>query len=345
VTTSASPLQRAVPRWAGCLVVLISLALCAVAFEVVAQRGVLRREVAVVRDPDHRLPADDARAGTNSDGLRSRVEAEDLPSDGCTVLVLGDSFTYGVQLDYEQTLPQRLEALLRRRSPGVPIHAVNAGWESSSPLLGLRLLREIGRKYHPDLVLYALDMTDFRDDLQYGNLLERPGVYRLAGVAPATLLTASRLSRRTPLFEPVFRMPSDRFFIVNQPLTSSRPWMESTWSNLEALHRESDALGARFAVLVLPRNFQYSAQESPFSWEAGAYEALGPWVHEPFRYLEERSVNAGFPVVSLLPAFQRTEVFPTCFVGDPHWTPGGADVAAEAVFEAVVAGEWLAGCQ
>jgi hypothetical protein len=342
---TSSTLNRKVSPRLGCLVVLATVLVCVIVFEVVAQRGVLKREVAVVRDPDHRLPANDVKAGTNSDGLRSRVEATDLPDDGCTVFLLGDSFTYGVQLDYEQTLPQRLEARLREWAPETPVHVINAGWESSSPLLGLRLLREVGERYRPDLVLYALDMTDFRDDLQYGNLLERPGVYALSGLAPATLLTASRFSRGTPLFEPVFRMPSDRFFIVNQPLTESRPWMESAWSHLEALDRESASLGARFAVLVLPRNFQYSDRESPRSWEADAYDPQGPWIHEPFRFLEEKAADAAFPVVSLLPAFQRTSVFPTCFVGDPHWTPAGADVAAQAAFDAVMEGEWLSACQ
>lgn len=332
---------REIPRWAGCLVVLGTLALCGVVFEIVAQRGVLAREVGVVRDPDHRLPPNDPRAETNSDGLRTRYEPRDLPEEGCTVLVLGDSFTYGVQLASDETMPQQLEAMLRRHWPDRPIRVVNAGWESSSPLLGLRLLEDIGPSYRPDLVLYALDMTDFRDDLQYRNLIERPGVYRLAGLAPATLVAASRLSRGAPLYEAVFGMPSDRFFIVNQPLAESRPWMQLTWEVLEDLDRESEALGARFAVLVLPRNFQYSARESPRSWEAGAYQPLGPHVHVPFRFLEERAVGASFPVVSLLPAFQQTDVFPTCFAGDPHWTPGGARVAAAAAARAVVDGEWL----
>ena len=45
-------------------------------------------------------------------------------------------------------------------------------WVSSSPLLNLRLLRDVGHKYRPDLVVYSLDMTDFRDDLHYEHALE-----------------------------------------------------------------------------------------------------------------------------------------------------------------------------
>jgi hypothetical protein len=117
---------------------------------------------------DHRM-VPNAERRINSDGVRFASEAEDLTDDDFVVLFLGDSFTYGTLLEYEESYPYRFEALARER-PGLGnVRAVNCGWLSSSPLLNLRLLRDVGHKYRPDLVVYSLDMTDFHDDLHYAH--------------------------------------------------------------------------------------------------------------------------------------------------------------------------------
>jgi hypothetical protein len=87
-------------------------------------------------------------------------------------------------------------------------------------------------------------------------------------------------------------------------------------------------LGSRYVLVVFPRHYQYSDRESPRSWEAAEYEPLGEHVIEPFRYIEEIRDDFDFPVYSLLPDFQSTDVFPTCFENDPHWNPVGARLAA-----------------
>lgn len=92
-----------------------------------------------------------------------------------------------------------------------------------------------------------------------------------------------------------------------------------------------EELGAKYALVVFPRSYQYSDRESPRSWEAGEYEPLGEYVLEPFRYLDEIRGGFDFPVYSLLPDFQNTNVYPTCFPNDPHWNPAGARLAAGSI--------------
>ena len=340
--------KRDVPRPVGCAVVCVLIAAAWLVFEIEAQRSVLAGPTAVYRDPDHRLAPHDPRARTNGDGLRCALEAADITDDACTVLFAGDSFVFGVQVEPHEALPQRLQARLRERLGSDAIHVVNAGWESASPLLALRLLVDIGRKYRPDVVLYGFDMTDFRDDLMYRNLIGGKRLYSIAGVAPATLWLANRAARRAlpeGAYQLLFGMPSDRFFAVNRPLSQSRELMMPAWRTIREMHEfSSRELGAEFVLVVLPRNFQYSDRESPASWELGQYRNLGPFVHEPFRFFEEQAMTAEFAVYSLLPAFERTTVFPTCFTGDPHWTPAGTAVAAEALAELCLRDGWLNGC-
>jgi hypothetical protein len=89
-------------------------------------------------------------------------------------------------------------------------------------------------------------------------------------------------------------------------------------------------------LVVLPRSFQYSDREAPKDWNRNQYQILGPHALEPFRFFEELQTEVPFSVHSLLPAFQNTDVFPTCFEADSHWNDSGTTVAAEAIADALI---------
>ena len=287
-----------------------------------------------VLDVDHRFPPSNPALGTNADGIRSAREAEAFPAAGENLVFLGDSFTFGLGVTSDEAFPAVTEALLRRRLDRDDIRVANFGWTSSSPLLSRRQLEDIGARYHPDLVVFALDMTDFHDDLKYGRMLERRGLYWWYDKVPITL---HLLERHAPaIFERLYRsgtggLPRQRFFATERPLTETRDQLGPVVENLERLAGAARGMGADFAVLLLPRCFQYSAEESPGNREAAEYTVLGPHSLEPFRFFASLEGKLSFPVLSLLPAFRDTTVFPTCLADDPHWTAAGHRVAAEAI--------------
>jgi hypothetical protein len=86
-------------------------------------------------------------------------------------------------------------------------------------------------------------------------------------------------------------------------------------------------------LVILPRSFQYSALESPDSWEKNAYQNLGRYVHEPFNYFERVRDEVDYPIYPLLTDFQETDVFPTCFIDDPHYNASGAHLAAARIYK------------
>ncbi len=338
---------KRMPRSLGCLVLSAAVLSAGWILEKRAEKGALAPVCRVYRDPDHRPPPSNERLGTNADGLRCSIEAGEIPTGAFVIFFLGDSFVYGAHLEAEDALPQRLEDGLRAAMPGREIVVINAGWESSSPLLALRLLQDVGRKYHPDLVLHGFDMTDFRDDLVYRNLLEKRGVYRAVSGFPAMLWMANSLGKKllpTVAYRSIFLLPKERFFCVNHPLEETRVDMMPSWRSLLRIHAFCrDELGAVFRLLVFPRSFQYSNRESLANWEAAEYTPLGRWVLEPFRFFDERRNEAPFEIHSLLHAFRNTVVFPTCFSDDPHWIPAGVGVAEEDLVATAVDESWLGG--
>lgn len=285
-------------------------------------------------DLDHRLKPASA-PDINSDGIRSLREAREFAPSGFTIIFLGDSFTYGLRVPYRLTFPARVESALRAR--GREVQVANFGWPSASPLLSERLLRSLGPSYAPDLVILCVDLTDFHDDLKYAQPDAAPNfsptryLLRRFNLDWFLYLVGLAGDHSGPRLPP-------RFFVVNQPLEDSRPHLEAIEHNILAIrHLAEDELGVPFVLFLLPRAFQYSDRESPSNWEGGLYSPLGPWVLEPERWLEDFRRRADLDAFSLLPAFQATEVFPTCFEDDPHWNAAGHAVAAEAIVEVLLA--------
>src|SRR5262245_44391484 len=100
---------------------------------------------------------------TNSLGLRDREYAETKPSGVFRMLLLGDSFIEGWTLEFENTVAKQIERSLTARC-GRPYEVINGGNASYSPLLEYVLLKQIGPRLKPDLVLLNFDMTDVHDD-------------------------------------------------------------------------------------------------------------------------------------------------------------------------------------
>lgn len=320
---------------ANTLLVLVSL-LIGLGICEFSARLMFADRISLLVDVDHRLAPN--QEGTNSDGIRSRVDPNDVRAEDVNVIFLGDSFAYGSQLSADQAVPQRLERMARGTLRDRTVNVFNFGWTSSSPFLSLRLLRDIGAKYKPTAVILLVDATDFYDDLAYRRYLERKGLYALLDFLPGTfslIRGALRYLLPPDVAQRLLRgLPNERYFAYNHPLAETRPLLQPLVDSInESAAYARDVLGSRFYLVLSARNFQYSDRESPKNWEASRYTPLGPYVLDPNRYFDEQFAHRDFPYLSLLHAFQTTTVFPTTFETDPHWNDAGSQVAADAIFQ------------
>lgn len=301
-------------------------------------RYMFRYHVSLVRNVDHRLQPNTSEH--NSDGIRCEYEAKDFSRESFNMIFLGDSFVYGVKNHPQFAFPQQFESLSKEEHPEVVTRVANFGWTSSSPYLSLRLLKDIGAKYKPDVVFLCIDMSDFHDDLVYRNFIERPKlIYRVLSVLPGCVILAEKVFGKlaeggtlTECYESVFGLPADRYFPVNAPLERTRAYCEPMIASIgETYAYVTDELKARFIVVILPRSFQYSGRECPSHWEEHEYEVFGPYVNEPFKLFDELKLTVDYPIYSLLEDFRKTPIFPTCFYDDPHWNEAGNRIAAQGI--------------
>lgn len=296
----------------------------------------------LVADPDHRMQRDDPHfSGLNSDNLRTPHEAAGLRDSDFNILFLGDSFVYGFLLSSEQSPPAQLELVLRERFGRNDINVINFGWTSSSPILSYRLLQELGAKYKPDLVLLALDMSDYRDEWFYKSVIQRRGFYRYVVQYPRSSYVLKRLLE---LLEPAYDLHTPLFgysgvggyFVARQPLEKSQNLFDDIHDTLLQINQYSrDTLQVPFMVLIPPRHWQYTDKEAPESWENGGFDALGPYALENYRYFASKQAGTPFPLAPMLEDFRQAGQFPLNFRGDSHWNRRGARFFAEHVADRV----------
>ena len=342
-------IRNVMKQLSGGLILILACCIPVGIFELAGQLSFNKDYSAIERNPDHRNPPNDRGLGTNSDGIRSDREAGEFGADSFNVIFLGDSFVYGAGLPPNESVPAQWETQIRNLLPEKNIKIANFGWISSSPLLSYRLFRDIGAKYHPKLVILGLDMTDFHDDFMYRNLLERRGVFVLSQFMPSTFLLLQSnwrnlltLLGQEQIYRAIFDMQTEHFFAMNHPLSVTANDLTFSLQNIQAIHDWATLkLGARFILVVFPRGVQYNPKESPLNWERGGYSPQSPFVLEPFRFLAAMAPSLPYPVYSLLPAFQQTKVFPTCFRDDPHWNTDGAAVAAQALTDFAMTDHWF----
>jgi lysophospholipase L1-like esterase len=110
---------------------------------------------------------------TNSFGLRSPEVAVPKPAGTFRVLLLGDSFTFGLRVADEQVFARRLEQQLRERYQRESIEVVNAGVLSYCPLLEYLQYRHYLHVLEPDVVVLNFDMSDVQDQMAYSRELIR----------------------------------------------------------------------------------------------------------------------------------------------------------------------------
>jgi len=166
----------------------------------------------------------------NDHGLRG-PEIPYARRGGFRVLVLGDSYTEGLQVAEEETFVRRLEARLRAERPGCRIEVINAGHAAYGTQNELLFYLHEGRKYAADLVLLVFNTEN--------DVLEN----------------SAMLLEQIPFpypDKPHYVYDGNRLVLRNFPL----PAAKEPWATVERLHRTIARHSLLYRVawsLTLPR--------------------------------------------------------------------------------------------
>lgn len=94
----------------------------------------------------------------NSLGL-SEKEVEKKKGSKYRILAIGDSFTEGVGVNYEETWVKQMETRWKKQN----VQTINAGVGGSDPVYEFALYRDKLAAYKPDIVVVTINATDIQD--------------------------------------------------------------------------------------------------------------------------------------------------------------------------------------
>ena len=289
----------------------------------------------------------------NSFGLRSPEVAVPKPAGTIRILLLGDSFTFGLRVNDDETFGRRLEEDLRVAYGKAPVEVVSAGVLSYCPLLEYLQYRHHLHVLEPDLVVLNFDMSDVQDHMAYSRdvvlgddgvplFVTEPTLRSQAPSAMPKLLMFEWLGRRiqgargrveSTLQGVPFVRDRDRYLWA---LDGGQEWDAEARSAMAPIQYLATLLAHNGIPLLLatyPQPWQTSADATPLPPIRDQYGVGRNTVHlndRPFKKLEAFASEHQIPFVNATSTFRQDAAPATLFLGsDFHFTPRGHRVYAE----------------
>lgn len=94
-----------------------------------------------------------------ADNRNPRITRE-KPSGTFRIFVIGDSFTYGGKVQYQDTLPKRLEKTLNLNLNQRQVEVINWGFPGLSTRMEVEGVKKALAEYQPDLIILATTLND-----------------------------------------------------------------------------------------------------------------------------------------------------------------------------------------
>jgi hypothetical protein len=288
----------------------------------------------------------DYRYSNNSVGLRGGREFAAGPLAGQhRILVLGDSFAYGIGVDDDQTFASVLESRLNKQ--GEAVEVINAGNGGKGTDYALKFFATQGRRLRPELALLFFFYNDFDDNV-------REEYYLMAadgGLRPQPL-AGSEANRKSVLAAvPFYNWLISWSHLANLVKKTAIGLLSAADSGDAAATgprlvteyiRGRGPLGTRHRMLTVAyvRELARLAGESGtdlLAFYVPAAEDVellrsGRAVSEEQRVFTEIMRESSVCAIALTDALAASPLaLPDLYYVEGHWTAAGHEVAAEAV--------------
>ena len=318
-----------------------------------------------------RYPEWDRTFTVNNLGFRDEPMTIEKPEGTFRILLVGDSFMEGESVNLDQTAAQTLERELTE-TMGESIEVVNMGVMSYSPIIYQRVIEDKGLPLDPDLVIVAVDMSDFQNDYSYAKDLDESGNFRnilfqqkmgqphvvLPGVNAGikfwlrshSVLYSEVADRTKQLIRKMRYIPEPTVFKINDPASDPHfaTRSEDNASRFEMWHPFGNSLVAintlmeKAKVSWIAVTYPYGHQVRGDEWSKGrlknGFESVRVYLMTAADLLVSFGKDNGFRVINLAPVFQKEAEYQSnllYYPMDGHFTPLGHKVFAEALKEEI----------
>ncbi|MGV8140840.1 MAG: hypothetical protein ACP5NW_00190 [Candidatus Woesearchaeota archaeon] len=271
----------------------------------------------------------------NEHGLRSPPITD--KGNRTRILVLGDSFTEGYGVEYNESVSARIQYYL-----GESYDVINAGVASYSPTLEYLYLKYYGLDLSPDIVILNLDNSDLQDDnhlyppyTKFNSENEPIAVYD-----PGTIFKKLYLIVNDDFYSLIQKDSSqvgdshfDRYFHTRYESCDKFAFEWSiTLSYLKRIKNLAEDNNITLYIVIYP----YGHQVSTNQWKGRVDYFFEANTTYPFALpdcFERYNDNTSFVVFNTMPYFLNESDKKLFFDTDTHFTPAGHDVLARATVD------------
>lgn len=250
------------------------------------------------------------KVSTNSFGMRDDEFPLEKPEKSIRILVLGDSFTFGLGVEQSAIYPEQLERILNREEAEFHYSVLNGGVGGYNTEQELKWLKEKGLAFEPDIVIVGFVLNDviYRGisniDLQPWpiQLLCRTAIYNVLSYAIKSIRLESD--------------PLKRSIATTRKLSEDSGEINELWQECFGYIEEMKALTDPEDIPLLFVLFPWPNQLLPDQGEQNPQVRL-------IRHLEK----LGIDYVDLLPAYRKANI--DLFTErDNHPSARGHEIAA-----------------
>jgi len=249
---------------------------------------------------------------TNSLGMRDSEPAPVEDDSASRIVVLGDSFTFGYRVDADSIYPSVLESRLNEESTEKRLEVLNMGVSGYNTQDGARVLEHKGLLWQPDLVIvgYVLNDPETLPLQPLNGYFQQPASWYRTNLG--RLLAKAWRDLEVQLWG-----GGDYYRYLHAP---GRQNWDSVVLALDDIRTLAESQQVPVLVVIFPDMRRRR-------WTDYPYADLHDQVAEVSR-------ERGFAVIDLLDRFsEHTPRSMRVRHGDPHPSPLGHEVAAEAIYE------------
>lgn len=312
-----------------------------------------------------RQPDFDYIQRVNSLGLRGRETTVAKPENTRRILMLGDSFTMGKGVQDDETFSVLVAKMLQdslKSCNGGTVEVLNAGVDSYAPILEyLYFKRELAR-LGADLVVLNLDNSDLIQEAAYrhqavrnaeGEITAVPQIWRQSFYERFLSWATRNLYLTRVILVHVNRAMGHRELSVRQVVNEfgrehfahtlagdvdrTTQWRD-IFDSLARIKQLTDSAGSDFLLTTYPWAHQLVGN---VGWAEGRkpYMQPGDKLSDVTQHAIRSHAEAlNMDLLETQPAFEAYHgPGPLYFNIDPHWTPTGQKIMAEALYRQIAA--------
>lgn len=305
-----------------------------------------------------RLPEYHTSIRIDADGYRIPAAGATAPGrDPRRVLMIGDSFTFGVGVEAEEAFPARVQAAHAGEEEW---HVRNGGVGGFGPLRSARLLQVRQASWEPEVVVHTLFLGNDLEDPRPADFLDVPQVRhgRLVSAERPRLLRW-RLALR--VHSHLYAFLRDRMFglYVSTGFADRSRYLDSFGLTEWPAEIVDESQPAAFAAIAeirdwcADRDIPYLLVLAPPRWQVRdesweRYRLAWGLSADAFdrdrlsRVAQESLRELGIEAVDLREPLRAAEAAgtPCYYEHDAHWNQAGHALAAEVILRALEAREW-----